>query len=183
LNDKYAKEKPLSLSTRLVFEQSYGGVEGDSASSTELYAILSALSSLPIKQSIAVTGSVNQKGEVQAIGGVNEKIEGFYEVCKAKGLTGKQGVMIPESNVQNLMLKEEVVDAVKEGKFHMYSVKTIDEGIEVLTGVKAGERLKDGTFEEGTVNYRVNERLKSMAEKLREFAAGAEAGGKRKAEE
>jgi predicted ATP-dependent protease len=155
----------------LVFEQSYEGVEGDSASSTELYAILSALSGLPIKQSIAVTGSVNQKGEVQAIGGVNEKIEGFFEVCKAKGLTGKQGVMIPESNVQNLMLKEEVVNAVKEGKFHMYSVKTIDEGIEVLTGVEAGAPQKDGTFEEGTVNYKVNKRLKDMAEKLREFAS------------
>ena len=173
LNDKYAKDKPLSLSARLVFEQSYGGVEGDSASSTELYAILSALSGLPIKQNLAVTGSVNQKGEVQAIGGVNEKIEGFFEVCKAKGLTGKQGVMIPESNVQNLMLKEDVVDAVKEGKFHLYSVKTIDEGIEVLTGVKAGERGKDGNYEEGTVNYEVNEHLKDMAGKLREFSAGA----------
>jgi lon-related putative ATP-dependent protease len=172
LNDKYAKDKPLSLSARLVFEQSYGGVEGDSASSTELYAILSALSGLPIKQSLAVTGSVNQKGEVQAIGGVNEKIEGFFEVCKAKGLTGKQGAMIPDSNVQNLMLKEEVVDAVREGKFHLYSVKTIGEGIEVLTGVKAGERGKDGAYEEGTVNYRVNERLKEMAGKLKEFAAG-----------
>jgi len=173
LNDKYAKDKPLSLSARLVFEQSYGGVEGDSASSTELYAILSALSGLPIKQNLAVTGSVNQKGEVQAIGGVNEKIEGFFEVCKAKGLTGKQGVMIPESNVQNLMLKEDVVDAVKEGKFHLYSVKTIDEGIEVLTGVKAGERGRDGNYEEGTVNYKVNEHLKDMAGKLREFSAGA----------
>jgi lon-related putative ATP-dependent protease len=182
LNEKYAKDKPLSLSARLVFEQSYGGVEGDSASSTELYAILSALSGLPLKQSIAVTGSVNQKGEVQAIGGVNEKIEGFFEVCKAKGLTGKQGVMIPESNVQNLMLKEELVDAVKDGKFHLYSVKTIDEGIEVLTGVKGGERRKDGTFEEGTVNYIVNERLKNMAEKLRGFSAGA-AEGKKKEED
>jgi lon-related putative ATP-dependent protease len=182
LNEKYAQDKPLSLSARLVFEQSYGGVEGDSASSTELYAILSALSSLPIKQSIAVTGSVNQKGEVQAIGGVNEKIEGFFEICKAKGLTGSQGVMVPESNVQNLMLKEDVVNTVKEGKFHIFSVKTIDEGIEVLTGVKAGERQKDGTFEEETVNYRVNERLKGMAEKLREFAA-AEAGAKRKEED
>ncbi len=182
LNDKYAKDKPLSLSARLVFEQSYGGVEGDSASSTELYSILSALSGLPITQSLAVTGSVNQKGEVQAIGGVNEKIEGFFEVCKAKGLTGKQGVMIPESNVQNLMLKEEVVEAVKEGKFHIYSVKTIDEGIEVLTGVKAGEPGKDGKFEEGTINYKVNEHLKEMAGKLREFSAGT-AEGKRKEED
>jgi lon-related putative ATP-dependent protease len=164
LNEKYAQDKPLSLSARLVFEQNYEGVEGDSASSTELYAMLSALSGLPIKQSLAVTGSVNQKGEVQAIGGVNEKVEGFFEVCKAKGFTGKQGVMIPESNVQNLMLKEEIVDAVKEGKFHIYPVKTIDEGIEVLTGVKAGERGEDGT-----VNYLVDKHLKDMAEKLREF--------------
>jgi lon-related putative ATP-dependent protease len=169
LNEKYAQDRPLSLSARLVFEQNYEGVEGDSASSTELYSILSALSGLPIKQNLAVTGSVNQKGEVQAIGGVNEKIEGFFEVCKAKGFTGKQGVMIPESNVQNLMLKEEIVEAVKTGKFHIYPVKTIDEGIEILTGIKAGERQKDGTFENGTVNYSVDKRLREMAEKLREF--------------
>ncbi len=169
LNDKYARDKLLSLSARLVFEQSYGGVEGDSASSTELYSILSALSGLPIKQNIAVTGSVNQKGEVQAIGGVNEKIEGFFEVCKLKGFTGQQGVMIPESNVQNLMLKEEVVEAVKDGKFSIYSVKTIDEGIEVLTGAKAGQRSTDGTFEEGTVNYLVDKQLKDMADKLKEY--------------
>jgi lon-related putative ATP-dependent protease len=180
LNEKYAQDKPLSLSARLVFEQSYGGVEGDSASSTELYAILSALSGLPIKQSVAVTGSVNQKGEVQAIGGVNEKIEGFFEVCKAKGLTGQQGVMIPESNVQNLMLKEEVVDAVRAGQFHIYSAKTIDEGIAVLTETKAGERRPDGTFEEGTVNYRVDNQLKGMAEKLKEFPAVP--SGKKKSE-
>ncbi len=129
----------------------------------------SALSGVPIKQSIAVTGSVNQKGEVQAIGGVNEKIEGFFEVCKAKGFTGEQGVLIPESNVQNLMLKEKVVEAVREGKFHMYPVKNIDQGIEVLTGGKAGERLPDGTFEKETVNFRVDKRLKEMAEKIREF--------------
>jgi len=169
LTGKYAQDKPLSLSARLVFEQSYSGVEGDSASSTELYAILSALSGLPIKQGIAVTGSVNQKGVVQAIGGVNEKVEGFFEVCKAQGLTGPQGVIIPESNVQNLMLKEEVVGTVKEGKFHLYPVKTIDEGIEILTGVKAGKRRPDGTFEEESVNYMVDRRLAEMAEKLREF--------------
>jgi lon-related putative ATP-dependent protease len=172
LNDKYAKEKPLSFSARLVFEQNYEGVEGDSASSTELYSILSSLSGLPIKQNLAVTGSVNQKGEVQAIGGINEKIEGFYEVCKAKGLTGEQGVMMPDSNVQNLMLKEEVVDAVKAGKFNIYSVKTIDEGIEVLTGTKAGERRADGTYEEGTVNYLVDKQLREMAEKLKEYPGG-----------
>lgn len=168
LTEKYARDKPLSLSAHLVFEQSYEGVEGDSASSTELYALLSALSGIPIRQTIAVTGSVNQKGEIQAIGGVNEKIEGFYEVCKAKGFTNKQGVMIPESNVQNLILKEEIVDAVKAGKFHIYSVKTIDEGIEVLTGVQAGSKQPDGTFEPNTVNYRVDNRLKEIAEKLRE---------------
>jgi lon-related putative ATP-dependent protease len=171
LNDKYTRDKPLSLSARLVFEQNYEGVEGDSASSTELYSILSALSGLPIKQTIAVTGSVNQKGEVQAIGGVNEKIEGFYEVCKLHGLSGQQGVMIPESNVQNLMLKEELVEAVKEGKFNIYSVKTIDEGIEFLTGTKAGERRADGTFEEGTVNYLVDKQLTDMANKLKEYPA------------
>ena len=169
LNEKYAQDKPLSLSARLVFEQNYEGVEGDSASSTELYAILSALSGFPIKQNIAVTGSVNQKGEVQAIGGVNEKIEGFFEVCKAKGLKGQQGVMIPESNVQNLMLKEEILDAVKDGKFHIYAVNAIDKGIEILTGIKAGARRKDGTFERETVNDRVDKRLREMAEKLREF--------------
>jgi lon-related putative ATP-dependent protease len=169
LNEKYARDKPLSLSARLVFEQNYEGVEGDSASSTELYAILSSLSGLSIKQNLAVTGSVNQKGDVQAIGGVNEKIEGFFEVCKAKGFTGEQGVMIPESNVQNLMLKEEVLEAVRDGKFNVYSVKTIDEGIEVLTGTKAGQRKADGTFEEGTVNYLVDKQLKEMAEKLKEF--------------
>ena len=169
LANKYAKDKPLSLSARLVFEQSYGMVEGDSASSTELYAILSALSEIPITQGFAVTGSVNQKGEVQAIGGVNEKIEGFFEVCKVKGLTGEQGVLIPQSNVQNLMLKEKVVDAVRNGKFHIYAVKTIDEGIELLTGVKAGLRRSDGTFEEDSVSFKVDKNLKAMAEKLREF--------------
>ncbi len=169
LAEKYARDKPLSLSARLVFEQSYGMVEGDSASSTELYALLSALSGFPIKQSIAVTGSVNQKGEVQAIGGVNEKIEGFFEVCKAKGLTGEQGVLIPESNMQNLMLKEEVVEAVREGKFHIYPVKNIDQGIEVLTRAKSGVRQQDGTFEKETINYRVDKSLGAMAEKLREF--------------
>jgi lon-related putative ATP-dependent protease len=169
LAEKYAQDRPLSLSARLVFEQSYGGVEGDSASSTELYAMLSSLSGLPIKQGIAVTGSVNQKGEVQAIGGVNEKIEGFYAVCKAKGLTGVQGVIVPKSNVQNLMLKEEVVEAVRDGQFHVWAVKTVDEGIEILTGVQAGQRQEDGTFEEETVNKLVDERLRTMAERMKEF--------------
>jgi predicted ATP-dependent protease len=169
LASRYAQDKPLSLSARLVFEQSYSGVEGDSASSTELYAILSALSGVPISQSLAVTGSVNQKGEVQAIGGVNEKLEGYFEVCKARGFTGKQGAMIPASNVQNLMLKEELVQAAREGKFTIYPVSTIDEGIEVLTGKKAGLRKEDGTFEEGTINFLVDQRLRQMAMTMKEF--------------
>jgi len=170
LNEMYAQERPLSLAARIVFEQSYSGIEGDSASSTELYAILSALSDKPIKQHIAVTGSVNQKGEVQAIGGVNEKIEGFYEVCKAKDLNGKQGVIIPTSNVDNLMLKEEVVEAVRQGKFHIYAVRTVNEGIEILTGFKAGEKQPDGSYEAGTINDLVQRRLSEMAERIREYS-------------
>ncbi len=169
LNDNYAKEKPLSLTAKLTFEQNYSGVDGDSASSTELYAILSALSGKPITQSIAVTGSVNQKGEVQAIGGVNEKIEGYFEVCKLHGLTGKQGVMIPQSNVQNLMLKEEVVRAIKAKKFHIWSVSTINEGIEHLTGVRAGTRKKDGSYSEDSINDLAQRRLSDMADRVKEF--------------
>jgi lon-related putative ATP-dependent protease len=170
LTEKYTQDKPLSLSARLVFEQSYSGIDGDSASSAELYTLLSSLSGVLIKQGIAVTGSVNQKGEVQAIGGVNEKIEGFFEVCQAKGLTGQQGVLIPESNVKHLMLKEEVVEAVQKGRFHIWPVKTVDEGIEVLTGVKAGQRKEDGTFEEGTICNLVDKRLNELAETARAFA-------------
>ena len=170
---KYAQDKPLSLSASICFEQSYSGVEGDSASSTELYAILSGLSDLPIEQGIAVTGSVNQKGEVQPIGGVNHKIEGFFDVCKAKGLTGDQGVMIPHQNVRNLMLRENVVKAVQDGQFYIYQVKTIDDGIEILTGVPAGERQADGTYPEGTVNYRVDKRLRELAEGLKGYYAAA----------
>ncbi len=169
LAGKYAQDKPFSLSAKLVFEQSYGGVDGDSASSTELYAILSALSGLPIRQSIAVTGSVNQRGEVQAIGGVNEKLEGFFEVCKARGLTGEQGAMIPASNVQNLMLREEIIEAAKAGKFSVFPARTIDEGIELLTGVPAGERQPDGTFPQGTVNYLVDRRLREIAGMVRDY--------------
>jgi len=173
--ERYASNIPLSLTARLVFEQSYEGVEGDSASSAEFYALLSALAGVPIKQGIAVTGSINQKGEVQAIGGVNQKIEGFYDVCKAKGLTGQQAVIIPESNVQNLMLREEVVEAVKEGRFHIWSVKTVDEGIEILTGMKAGKRNEDGTFGEGTVSCLVDRRLREFAETMTKFGrAGGE---------
>ena len=169
LADRYAQDKPLTLSARLTFEQSYEGVEGDSASSAELYALLSRLSGVPVKQYIAVTGSVNQKGDVQAIGGVNEKIEGFFSVCKAKGLNGQQGVMIPASNVRHLMLKEEVVEAVREGTFHVWAVRSIDEGIEVLTGFPAGPRKPDGGFEEGKVNYLVDQRLREFARQFREF--------------
>jgi lon-related putative ATP-dependent protease len=176
LANRYAQDKPLSLSAHLVFEQSYGGVDGDSASSTELYAILSALSGLPVNQAIAVTGSVNQNGEVQAIGGANEKIEGYFEICKAMGLTGEQGVVIPDSNVENLMLKETLVEAIKEGRFHIWPVHTIDEGIEVLTGVKAGARLADGKFETESVNARVDARLREMVEALQRF--GKEDGHK-----
>jgi len=169
LSQRYAQDKPLSLSARLVFEQSYEGVEGDSASSTELYALLSALSGLPIRQEIAVTGSVNQHGEIQAIGGVNQKIEGFFDVCRVKGLTGEQGVMIPAANRQHLMLREDVVEAVEQGQFHVWSVSTVDEGIELLTGVPAGERGPDGQFPEGTVNARVDQQLREMAVALQEF--------------
>ncbi len=168
LGERFASEKPLSLSASLTFEQSYSMIDGDSASSTELYALLSALSGLPIKQGIAVTGSVNQKGEIQPIGGVNEKIEGFFRVCKVKGFTGEQGVIIPERNVDNLMLSEEIVEAVREGKFHIYPVKTVEEGIEILTGVPAGKKRKDGTFPEGTVFGRVAARLDEIRAALKE---------------
>jgi lon-related putative ATP-dependent protease len=166
---KYAQDNPLSLSASLCFEQSYEGVEGDSAASAELYALLSSLSDVPIKQNIAVTGSVNQKGEIQPIGGVNQKIESFFQVCKARGLSGDQGVVIPRLNLRNLMLRQEVVDAVKQGKFHVYTASTIDEGIEVLTGVEAGEKGADGTYPEGSINYKVDMKLKEMAAKLRHF--------------
>ena len=174
LGGKFAYDKPLSFSASLCFEQSYEGVEGDSASSTELYSILSALSGLPLRQDVAVTGSVNQLGKVQPIGGVNYKIEGFYAVCKAKGLTGNQGVIIPKSNERHLMLKDEVVAAVREGRFHIWSVETIDQGIEVLTGVPAGERLPEGGYPEGSVNDRVDKRLREMVESMKKFAASPE---------
>lgn len=164
LGGKYAQESPLSLASTICFEQSYDGVDGDSASSTELYAILSSLSEIPIKQGIAVTGSVNQNGEVQAIGGVNQKIEGHYDICRLKGLTGAQGVMIPRANLRNLMLRSDVVDAVKENKFHVYAVSTIDEGIEVLTGVTAGKRDGEGQYPEGTVNHAVQKKLRQFTE-------------------
>jgi predicted ATP-dependent protease len=177
LAGRYALDVPLALAATLVFEQSYGGVDGDSASSTELYALISALSDVPIKQSYAVTGSVNQWGEVQAIGGVNEKIEGFFDVCKARRLTGDQGVLVPRANVQHLMLREDVVEAVKSGKFAVHAVDTIDQGIEILTGIKAGTRGDDGEFEAGSINRKVEEKLRSFAERGRAFSRRSEAGG------
>ncbi len=159
ISNRFAKHSPLSLSASIVFEQSYGGVDGDSASSTEYYCMLSAIANLPIKQSLAVTGSINQFGEIQPIGGVNEKIEGFFEVCKYNGLTGKQGVIIPRTNVVNLMLREEVVEAVENGQFHIYAIDTVDDGIELLTGVPAGKPDKRGRFPKGSVNCLVQQSL------------------------
>lgn len=164
LGEKFAQDFPLSLTASLCFEQLYNGVDGDSASSTECYAILSSLSNVPITQSIAVTGSVNQKGFIQPIGGVNEKIEGFYNICKNRGLTGKQGVIIPIQNVRNLHLTDEIIENVKEKKFHIYAVSTIDEGIEILTGVPAGKQNKDGKYPAGTINHLVYEKLKKYYE-------------------
>jgi predicted ATP-dependent protease len=160
LAGRYAANKPLSLAASLVFEQSYAGVEGDSASSAELYALLSALADAPVRQSLAVTGSVNQHGDVQAIGGVNEKVEGFFDLCSARGLSGVQGVLIPESNVNNLMLREDVVEAVREGCFHVYAVANIDQGIELLTGLPAND-----------INARVEQKLSDYAERARSFGA------------
>jgi lon-related putative ATP-dependent protease len=169
LGARYAADENLSLSASLVFEQSYSGVEGDSASSAELYALLSAISKIPIRQSLAVTGSVDQHGNVQAIGGVNEKIEGFFDICKARGLTGEQGVLIPESNVKNLMLRRDVVEAVAEGKFQVFPVANIDHGIEILTGIPAGEPDEEGKYQADTVNGRVQERLAELAKKREEL--------------
>ena len=179
LRKKYAQDKPLSMSASIAFEQSYSGVDGDSASSTEIYALLSSISGVPLRQDIAVTGSVNQNGEVQAIGGVNHKIEGFYECCRKEGLTGKQGVMIPESNVKDLMLRKDVVEAVKKKKFHVYAVKTIDEGVAILTGKRAGEMKPDGTYPKGTINALVNEKLKELAEGLKKFGEEEKKEGKK----
>ncbi|HEX9245707.1 MAG TPA: ATP-binding protein [bacterium] len=171
---RFAQQHPLSLSASLTFEQLYSDVDGDSASSTELYALLSELSGLPIDQGIAVTGSVNQMGEIQPIGGVNEKVEGFYYVCKAKGFTGRQGVIIPHQNVRDLMLREEVVDAVREGRFNVWAVRTADEGIEILTGTPAGAPDGDGRYPTGSVNGRVAQHLADLARRYREFGPAAE---------
>ncbi len=174
LGHKYAQERPLSLSASICFEQSYDGVDGDSASSTELYAILSSLSGKPLSQGIAVTGSVNQNGEVQAIGGVNHKIEGFFDVCRLKGLTGEQGILIPESNLRNLMLRPDVIDAVKADKFHIYAVSTIDEGVEVLTGIPAGKRDAEGRYPEDSINGLVEKKLALYSDQLKRLNSGAD---------
>jgi ATP-dependent Lon protease len=173
LRNRYGQDKPLALSASLCFEQSYSGIEGDSASSTELYVLLSRLADLPIRQDLAVTGSVNQWGEVQAIGGANEKIEGFFDVCQVQGLTGQQGVMIPAANVRNLILRADVIEAVAQGRFHIYPIRTIDEGIELLTGVRAGT-----VTEEGTVNGMVSQRLRALATGLKAFSVSNEPGSK-----
>ncbi|GLI33600.1 Lon protease family protein [Desulforhabdus amnigena] len=182
LKERFAQKYPISLTASLCFEQSYGMVDGDSASSTEFYVLVSAISKVPIRQGIAVTGSVSQKGEIQPIGGVNYKIEGFFDICKHKGLTGSQGVMIPSKNVRNLMLKQEVIDAVKEGKFHIWPVTTVEEGIEILTGMEAGKIQEDGTYPEGTVFRKVADRLQEITEIVKEFGKGSE-NGKKKEEE
>lgn len=176
IGQKYAQEIPLSLSASLCFEQLYNGVDGDSASSAELYAVLSSLAEAPIKQGIAVTGSVNQHGVIQPIGGATNKIEGFFELCKIRGLTDNQGVIIPYQNSKNLLLNDEVIEAVKLGKFHIYPVKTIDEGIEILTGLKAGEKNKNGSYPRGTINYKVYEKLKRFAQTVAGFGREEKSG-------
>jgi len=178
LGAKFGKDRPLTLSASICFEQSYDGVDGDSASSTEVYAISSSLSGLPIRQDIAVTGSVNQKGEIQPIGGVNQKVEGMFDVCRTgDGLTGTQGVMIPHQNVKNLMLRDDVVEAIREGKFHVYAVKTIDEGLEILTGVTAGEADDTGAFPEGSVNHLIAKRLGELNDSMRGYFQGLVSNG------
>jgi predicted ATP-dependent protease len=168
LNDRYAGETPLTLDARVSFEQSYGLIEGDSATVAETCALLSRLADVPAKQSLAVTGSMNQRGEVQAIGGANDKIEGFYDVCVQRGLTGQQGVIIPSSNVQHLMLREDVVQAVREGRFTVYAIDSVDEALELFTGVPAGQKGADGKYPDGSINARVQEKLREFAERWRE---------------
>ncbi|MDP2496892.1 MAG: ATP-binding protein [Candidatus Palauibacterales bacterium] len=170
LGGRYATERPLSLEASLVFEQSYGGIEGDSASSTELYALLSSIAEVPVRQSVAVTGSVNQHGRIQPIGGVNEKIEGYFDVCEERGLNGEQGVLIPASNTKHLMLRRDVVEAIDRGEFHVWPVETVDQGMELLTGQTMGQRDEEGRYPEGTINYLVEERLAELADRRMEFA-------------
>ncbi|MHA1570875.1 MAG: S16 family serine protease, partial [Alphaproteobacteria bacterium] len=169
LGGRFGIKRPLALKASLVFEQSYGGVDGDSASSAELYALLSALAEAPIKQSLAVTGSVNQHGQVQAIGGVNEKIEGFFDVCRRAEPNGEQGVLIPASNVKHLMLRDNVVQAARENKFRVYAVETIDQGIEILTGIPAGERDKSGAYPAESINGRIERKLEELTATVRKY--------------
>jgi len=181
LRSRFARNRPIVMSASITFEQSYGGVDGDSASSTEIYALLSDLSGLGVRQDLAVTGSVNQHGRIQPIGGVNQKVEGFFATCKARGLTGRQGVLVPRTNLDDLMLRREVVQAVEKDRFHLYAVETIEQGIELLTGVPAGEPDRKGEYPKGTVYGRVQERLVELADIYRDFKAdGEEPGGKDK---
>ena len=183
LGARYAKDHPLSLGATLVFEQSYGGVEGDSASAAELCALLSAIADVPIRQALAVTGSVNQYGELQAVGGLDEKVEGFFDVCRARGLDGSQGVILPATNVRHLMLRRDVVAAAATGRFHVYAVDTVDQVMTLLTGVPAGERDAAGGFPEGSINARVEARLVAMAARRARFGGGdgAERGERKEA--
>ncbi len=168
LVDRYAAERPLSLAARLAFEQSYGQIDGDSATCAETCALLSRLAEVPIKQSLAITGSMDQRGDAQAIGGANYKIEGFFDVCRLRGLTGEQGVIIPASNVQHLVLREDVVEAVRQGRFKVHAISSVDDAIELLTGVPAGEKLADGTYPAASINGRVMAKLQLISERLRE---------------
>jgi predicted ATP-dependent protease len=169
LAGRYARERPLALSASIAFEQQYEEIDGDSASSAELYALLSSLAGIPLAQGLAVTGSVNQRGEIQAVGGINEKIEGFFDVCRARGLGGQQGVVIPEANVRHLMLRDDVVEAVRAGQFHVHAVATVDEGLTLLTGLPAGEAGADGRFPQGSVNAAVERALAANIERLKEL--------------
>jgi predicted ATP-dependent protease len=173
LGKTFAQHFPLNLAISITFEQSYSDIDGDSASSTELYAIISSLAGISVRQGIAVTGSVNQKGQIQAIGGVNQKIEGFYEVCRTKRLNGEQGVIIPRANIKNLMLRKEIIDAVKKRKFHVYQVSTVEEGIEILTGMPAGKPDRDGNYPEGTVYGAAQKKLKRYHQQALKMKNGA----------
>ncbi len=168
LGSRYAINKPISLSASIAFEQLYDIVEGDSASCAELYALLSSIGGVPLKQGLAVTGSMDQNGEVQPVGGINEKIEGFFDLCRLRGLDRSQGVIMPARNVKNLMLKKDVVEAVKDGKFFIYPIQRVDEGLEIITGMQAGELREDGTYPEGTINYLVVKRLTEISEAVKE---------------
>jgi predicted ATP-dependent protease len=178
LRERFGRSRPLSMGASLVFEQSYEEVEGDSASAAELFALLSSLSETPIRQGIAVTGSVNQHGRIQPVGGINEKVEGFFNVCRQGELSGEEGVVIPAGNVRHLMLRDEVVDAVRAGSFNVWAIESVDEGIELLTGIPGGELQPDGTYPEETINGRIDRRLEQMAETARRFQRpGEDSGG------